>query len=105
MTRLPFNTRRHGDGSGTVTPSRVISPLMGITNRLGGAGVARVNHHANSSDIAGAVAAARDADYAIVFVGASSGEGSDRASLRYGRQCEGVDRSDITVRTELGPNF
>ena len=28
----------HGDGSGTVTPSRVISPLMGVTNRLGGAG-------------------------------------------------------------------
>ena len=45
-------------------------------------GVAKITHHANHSDIAGAVAAARDADYAIVFVGASSGEGMDRVSLR-----------------------
>jgi beta-glucosidase len=70
------NCITHGDGSGSVSPARVISPLMGISNRLG-----QSVSYTNGSDIAAAIQLASEASFAIVFVGATSTEGQDRADL------------------------
>ena len=77
-----------GGGSGGVAPSwhGVATPLAGITAAAGGAKVTFADGH----DSGAAVAAAKAADVAIVFVGAMSGEGADRKTLNLG---EGLTKS------------
>eukprot|EP00026_Physarum_polycephalum_P004175 Phypoly_transcript_04192.p1 GENE.Phypoly_transcript_04192~~Phypoly_transcript_04192.p1 ORF type:complete len:642 (+),score=81.05 Phypoly_transcript_04192:243-1928(+) len=67
-----------GGGSGSVRPPYVITPLEGIQSRVGSAG--KVSY-APTNPITTAVEVAKAADYAIVFVGFTSSEGSDRANL------------------------
>jgi len=73
-----------GHGSGEVEPSHYISPLVGI-RAVAGAG-AEV-YYDDGSDLERAVAVAKEADYAIVFVGASASEGDDRKSLSLDGLC------------------
>ena len=68
----------HGGGSGTVSPARVITPLLGITNRVSDRSQVTFK---DGSNIAAAASAAAAADVAVVFVGCNSGEGSDRKTL------------------------
>lgn len=72
-----------GGGSGSVQPSfhGVVTPVMGIT---AAAGKKASITFSSGSDSGAAVAAAKAADVAIVFVGAMSGEGADRKDLRLG---------------------
>jgi beta-glucosidase len=79
----------HGGGSGSVVPSYVATPLTGITNaNVGG----KVTFH-DGTDLAAAVAAAKDADVAVVFVATLSHEGGDRASLSLDDGCVADSRS------------
>lgn len=67
-----------GGGSGSVHPSwhGVSAPLDAIRTGSG-----NVTTFDDGSDINASVAAAQQADVAIIFVGTSSGEGTDRKSL------------------------
>jgi len=67
-----------GGGSGHVNPPYVITPLRGITSRVGSGGKVT---YTPTNPISNAVTAAKSADYAVVFVGFTSSEGSDRANL------------------------
>ncbi len=67
-----------GGGSSHVTPSFVISPLSGITARVGSA--ATVTSY-SGSDPAQAAAAAQGAQVAIVFASEPESEGSDLTSI------------------------
>jgi beta-glucosidase len=67
-----------GGGSGHVNAPYVVTPLKGIQDRVGSAG--KVSYAA-TNPITTAVEVAKAADYAIVFVGFSSSEGSDRSDL------------------------
>jgi len=68
----------HAGGSGSVVPSFVAPPLEGVRSAAGQG--ARVDFH-DGKDLKEAAALAKEADFALVFVGALSAEGSDRASL------------------------
>jgi len=67
-----------GGGSGHVNAPYVVTPLQGITSRVGSSG--KVSY-APTNPINSAVDVAKSADYAVVFVGFTSSEGSDRANL------------------------
>jgi beta-glucosidase len=67
-----------GNGSSHVIPSYAVSPLQGITERLGNSGTVVGT---DGTDIPSAVKIARDADVALVFVNDTEGEGGDRGSL------------------------
>jgi beta-glucosidase len=67
-----------GSGSSYVTPSSVISPLQGITARLGSAGT--VSSY-SGTDPGQAAATAAQAQVAIVFASYPEGEGSDLTSI------------------------
>eukprot|EP01105_Mastigella_eilhardi_P025343 TRINITY_DN6875_c0_g2_i1.p1 TRINITY_DN6875_c0_g2~~TRINITY_DN6875_c0_g2_i1.p1 ORF type:complete len:674 (+),score=207.20 TRINITY_DN6875_c0_g2_i1:12-2033(+) len=69
-----------GGGSGSVIAPYVITPYEGIKSRASGV---EVNYDAGYV-IYEAVKAAKEADVAIVFVGVTSSEGSDRHSLSLG---------------------
>lgn len=75
----------HGDGSGTVTPSRLVTPLQGVQEALTNDGSVVFE---DGTDLDAAVAAARAADVAVVFVGTISSEGYDRASLSLDDGCD-----------------
>jgi len=70
-----------GWGSGGVIAPYLVTPLTGIKSRV--ASNVTVTY-TDSSNINNAVAAAQAADVAIVCVGVTSGEGSDRANLGLG---------------------
>lgn len=69
----------HGDGSGAVFPTYVVSPLRAIQERaaLGGGTVV----YDDGSDEQRAASVAAEADLVVVVVGGSSREGSDRPTL------------------------
>ncbi len=67
-----------GGGSGHVDPLYTVTPLQGIAARAGANVSISVD---DGSDIARAVAAAKQADVAVVKVGDSETEGSDRPNL------------------------
>jgi beta-glucosidase len=67
-----------GTGSSYVTPSSVISPLSGITSRVGSAGT--VSSY-SGTDPTQAAATAASAQVAIVFASYTEGEGSDLTSI------------------------
>jgi beta-glucosidase len=67
-----------GGGSGHVDPLYTVTPLQGIAARAGANVSVSVD---DGSDIARAVAAAKEADVAVVKVGDSETEGSDRPNL------------------------
>lgn len=77
----------HSGGSGQVEPSRVVTPLQGITNALGDS--SRITFNIGT-DFAAAARVAAAADVAIVFVGATSSEGSDRKNLNLDNNGEGL---------------
>ena len=68
----------HSGGSGTVSPSRVVTPLMGVTNKMADAALVT---YASENDVAAAVRTAESADVAIIFVGATSSEGTPHQPL------------------------
>jgi len=73
-----------GAGSGQVVPSRVVTPFEGVRARVGDtAVVSYLPTPAPGDDAAAAAltAAAAAADATLVFVGITSGEGSDRETL------------------------
>jgi len=65
-----------GGGSGAVYPPYVVSPVVGITNRFSG----KVEYN-QGTNITEAVAIAKQADVAIVFMATTSSEGADRVNL------------------------
>jgi beta-glucosidase len=67
-----------GGGSGHVDPLYTVSPLQGVAARAGADVSVTVD---DGTDIGRAVAAAQQADVAIVKVGDNETEGSDRANL------------------------
>eukprot|EP01116_Phalansterium_solitarium_P024208 TRINITY_DN8802_c0_g1_i1.p1 TRINITY_DN8802_c0_g1~~TRINITY_DN8802_c0_g1_i1.p1 ORF type:complete len:673 (+),score=239.95 TRINITY_DN8802_c0_g1_i1:161-2179(+) len=69
-----------GHGSGYVIPPYVISPLEAMQQRFVTQGNVTLTY-ANSSSVAAAVANAKAADVALVFVACDSMEGFDRKSL------------------------
>jgi len=72
------DTLLSGGGSSAVQPFRVITPLQGITERLGGNANLQVD---DGSNPARAAAVAAQADVALVFVGVAASEGVDRPCL------------------------
>mmetsp|Transcript_8164 Transcript_8164/g.18242 ORF Transcript_8164/g.18242 Transcript_8164/m.18242 type:complete len:711 (-) Transcript_8164:162-2294(-) len=68
----------HGGGSGSVTPSYVVTPLAGITAAAGKDATVSFD---SGADIDAAKALAAESDFAVVFVGLTSSEGWDRSSL------------------------
>jgi len=75
----------HAGGSGSVDPSFIASPLFGISSAAGSAANVVFS---NGTDINAAAAMALSAEYAIVFAGTLSTEGSDRASLSLDDGCK-----------------
>jgi len=75
----------YGHGSGEVPPSYYVSPLEGI---LAAAGDGAEVTFDKGTDLQKAATLAKDADYAIVFVGSSATEGADRLSLSLDNSCE-----------------
>ena len=76
----------HGGGSGLVDPSYLPPPLAAISGRFNQHTVITYSPNADPQT----VAAASAADLAIVFVGTSSAEGSDRQTLSYGPGMDGM---------------
>jgi len=74
-----------GHGSGEVAPSHFVSPLEGIRAAAGPRAEIAFNKGTN---LAKAVSIAKDAEYSVVFVGASASEGADRHSLSLDNACE-----------------
>eukprot|EP00971_Amphidinium_carterae_P215914 4285824-Amphidinium_carterae.1 len=68
------NAITHGGGSGSVSPSYLVTPLAGI-------GFLADVTYLDGTDLAAAEAAAATSDYVVLFVGTVSGEGDDRESL------------------------
>jgi len=76
-----LNPTATGGGSGHVIPPYIVTPYQGIKTR---AGSGRHVTYAPSNPVSQAVALARAADIAIVFVATDSSEGSDRKNLSLG---------------------
>lgn len=68
----------HSGGSGSVVPSRIVTPLQGAMHKIGSDSSIT---YIDGNDIGAAVAVAKAADVAVVFAGTTSSEGSDRANL------------------------
>jgi len=97
----------HGGGSGSVTASYKSTPFDGITAQAGPQATVGFSDGTNLDE---AVALAKGADYAIVFVGTVSSEGRDRASLslddgcepyRGEHQCEGNNKKQNAMITAI----
>jgi len=73
----------HAGGSGSVVPSFIVNPLAGITEADSSATIT----FNDGTNVSAAAAMAAAADYAIVFVGTLSSEGSDRQSLSLDDGC------------------
>lgn len=89
------NPTVHGGGSGHVTPTYVINPLDAIN--------ARLSHNATTGDehdIDKAVARAKTVDVAVVIVGTSSSEGSDRHNLSFPYQMEALVAAVVKVQPQ-----
>lgn len=80
-----------GGGSGHVNAGYIVTPLEAIRTRASPA--VNVTYTPSSASIADVQAAVRGADLAIVFVGTTSAEGSDRKSLSLG------DAQDSLIET------
>jgi beta-glucosidase len=74
----------HAGGSGSVVASYIATPFDGINAAAGSGATVTFN---NGTDLVAAAAAAKDADYAVVFVATLSHEGGDRASLSLDDGC------------------
>lgn len=74
----------HGGGSGSVVASFISTPFDGIVAQAGSGATVTFS---NGTDLNEAVGLAKAADYAIVFVGTVSSEGSDRKSLSLDDGC------------------
>jgi beta-glucosidase len=75
--RASDNCFTHSGGSGSVQPSRVVTPLQGASHKIGSSSIT----YLDGKDIAAAAAAAKAADVAVVFAGTTSSEGYDRQNL------------------------
>jgi beta-glucosidase len=76
--RASDNCFTHSGGSGSVEPSRVVTPLQGALHKVSSGSSITYN---DGKDIGAAAAAAKAADVAVVFAGTTSSEGYDRANL------------------------
>jgi len=90
----------HGGGSGSVVPSYTVSPMEGIADQDSGATI----KFDDGTNLESAKAAAKDADYAIVFVGTLSHEGGDRASLSLDDGCVADGRHGSNTQCEGNAN-
>jgi beta-glucosidase len=86
-----------GTGSSNVTPASVISPLSGITSRVGSA--ATVSSY-SGTDPTQAAATAATAQVAIVFASYTEGEGSDLTSI----ELPGTQDAMIEAVAAANPN-
>jgi beta-glucosidase len=86
-----------GGGSSAVTPSSVISPLSGISSRVGSAGT--VTSY-SGTDPTQAAATAASAQVAIVFASYPEGEGSDLTSI----ELPGTQDAMIEAVAAANPN-
>jgi beta-glucosidase len=75
--RASDNCFTHSGGSGSVQPSRVVTPMQGAMSKISGSSLTYID----GKDIAAAVALAKAADVAVVFAGTTSSEGYDRSNL------------------------
>jgi beta-glucosidase len=75
--RASDNCFTHSGGSGSVQPSRVVTPLQGAMSKISGSSLTYID----GKDIEAAVAVAKAADVAVVFAGTTSSEGYDRQNL------------------------
>jgi len=75
--RASDNCFTHSGGSGSVEPSRVVTPMQGAMSKISGSSLTYID----GKDIAAAVALAKAADVAVVFAGTTSSEGYDRSNL------------------------
>eukprot|EP00408_Alexandrium_pacificum_P025886 CAMPEP_0171202986 /NCGR_PEP_ID=MMETSP0790-20130122/25287_1 /TAXON_ID=2925 /ORGANISM="Alexandrium catenella, Strain OF101" /LENGTH=706 /DNA_ID=CAMNT_0011668431 /DNA_START=58 /DNA_END=2178 /DNA_ORIENTATION=+ len=87
----------YGHGSGEVPPSYFVSPLVGIRAQAGEGAQVTYNSGENIDE---AVALAKDADYAIIFVGASASEGADRKNLSLDGGCRMYSMDKKLVQCE-----
>lgn len=76
--RASDNCFTHSGGSGSVEPSRIVTPLQGALQKVGSSSSIT---YVDGKDISAAAAAAKAADVAVVFAGTTSCEGSDRKNL------------------------
>lgn len=74
----------YGHGSGEVPPSHLVTPLAAFKEALGDEVEIVFDKGHNLED---AARTAKEADFAIVFVGASATEGGDRANLNLDNNC------------------
>jgi len=103
----------HGGGSGSVVASFISTPFDGISAQAGSGATVTFS---NGTDLDEATALAKAADYAVVFVGTVSSEGSDRKSLSLDdgchvnsgeHQCEGNSKNQnamIAAVAQANPN-
>jgi beta-glucosidase len=70
-----------GGGSSHVDPTYTVSPVQGLQNRVGAGVHVDYSPGATADEIPNAVAAAKNADVAVVMVGDDETEGVDRPSL------------------------
>ena len=76
--RASDNCFTHSGGSGSVEPSRIVTPLQGALLKVSSSSSIT---YVDGKDISAAAAAAKAADVAVVFAGTTSSEGSDRKNL------------------------
>jgi beta-glucosidase len=76
--RASDNCFTHSGGSGSVEPSRIVTPLQGALHKVSSSSSIT---YVDGKDISAAAAAAKAADVAVVFAGTTSSEGSDRKNL------------------------
>lgn len=83
----------HGGGSGHVTPSYIVTPMDGIKTRF-----SQTITSGDENNIPKAVAAAKAADVAILFLGTTSSEGADRQNLSFPFNQEALVNAVIKVQ-------
>jgi beta-glucosidase len=103
----------HGGGSGSVVASFISTPFDGISAQAGSGAIISFS---NGTDLDEATSIAKAADYAVVFVGTVSSEGSDRKSLSLDdgcnvhsgeHQCEGNNQKQnamVSAIAQANPN-
>ena len=86
----------NGGGSGAVEPPYIVTPLEGIQAEAEARGIAV--SYVGTADVAGAVAAAQNADVAIVFMGTFASEFTDRESLSLPAEEEALVDAVLTAQ-------
>jgi len=87
-----------GGGSSSVSPLYTVTPLQGLKNVCPTAAITYYNV-SDTASLTAAASAAQAADVAIVMVGDSESEGSDRATIAMAAASSGAPLPDTIVET------